>query len=196
MFNGLEWCPISIARFPYPDLSLDVTNDFWAWNFKRLTNDNILSKTAVHLNREVLLEYPLLGDWLGLFPARSIRNIKFNVQKDEVEPHIDFGNPNKDPLLYENNHSNEPCGYRVIISGSRTNGLYIVRNDTRVYADMPEDTDVYVLGQTCTNHGVSYEPGRRTMFLHFEIDPGPHQDLLKHSLDRYGDRAIWASIPS
>jgi hypothetical protein len=196
MFERLDWCPIDIDRFPYPDMSMDVSNDFWAWTFKRLTNDNLLSRTAVHLNKEILHEYPLLAEWMRLFPFRSIRNVKFNIQKEEVEPHIDFGNPRKDPELYENNRINEPCGYRVVISGARKNSFYVVHGDQKIYADMPDDTDVYVLGQTCTNHGVSYEPGRRTMFLHFEIDPIPHQLLLERSLEKYGDRAIWTSMPS
>ena len=191
MFDRLDWCPIDVDKFPYPDMVMEASNDFWAWNFKRLTNDNMLSRTSVHLNREITLEYPLLEDWLSLLPFKSLRNIKFNVQKGEVEPHIDFGNPRKDPLLYENNRLNEPCGYRVMINGSRNNGLYIVQGENRIFANMPDDTDVYVLGQTCTNHGVSAEPGRRTMFLHFEIADVPHRSLLERSLDRYGDRAIW-----
>jgi hypothetical protein len=62
--------------------------------------------------------------------------------------------------------------------------------DKRIDTVMPDGTDVYVLGQTSVMHGVDHEPGRRTMFLHFEIDPSHHAELIRKSLDRYGSYAV------
>ena len=186
--NKILWMPIDIPKFPLPDLDINPKDDWGAWSFFRLTdnedfNPYVISKLKSSVDEKLV-------EWFKEFPYTSIRNIKFNIQKEAVTPHIDFTNPSKDLALYTNNQNAEPCGYRILIRGSRNNKLYVVHENKKIYVTMPEDTDVYVLGHTSTIHGVDDEPGRATLFTHFEIDIEKHNSIIERSLFKYKDYAV------
>jgi hypothetical protein len=65
------------------------------------------------------------------------------------------------------------------------------KDGERIYCNMPEDTDVYVLRHTDGWHGTEEDDNRQTMFLHIEVDPVKHQELLKRSLDKYSKYAVY-----
>jgi hypothetical protein len=188
--NNILWLPIDIPKFPLPDLDLSTETSWAHWDFAKLTT----SQSSPYSHSEIKDDVDeTLKTWFGNFPYSSIRNIKFNIQKDLVSDHIDFTKPELDPQLHENNSMNEPCGYRILVRGTRKGNMYVVHNGVKIYTEMPDDTDVYVLGHTSTLHGVDYEPGRVTIFTHFEIDPILHKQLITRSLQKYGKYAIMAS---
>ena len=187
--NNILWLPIDIPKFPIPDLDMKPHTSWGHWDFAKLTTpqQNAYSHTEIKDDVDEQLK-----TWFRNFPYTNIRNIKFNIQKDIVSDHIDFTKPELDLELYNNNSLNEPCGYRILVRGSRQGSMYVIRNGEKIYTHMPEDTDVYVLGHTSTLHGVDYEPGRVTIFTHFEIDPIFHKQLVERSLKKYGQYAIYA----
>ena len=179
--------PVDIPKFPISDLSFKTEAKWKSWNFAKLTeNDN--TPYGVSTLKESL--DPRLIEWFTEFPYTTIRNIKFNIQENAVKPHIDFTDPNKDLNLFTNNIKSEPCGYRILLCGSRSGSLYVMHKGKKIYVTMPEDTDVYVLGHTNTLHGVDDEPGRVTIFTHFEIDIERHKQIIERSLSKYKDYAV------
>ena len=195
-YNNLLWCPIDVPKFPYSNFDIPTSSTRWAyWDFKKITTRSENPYDISEINSYIYEEYPNLIDWINLFPYKSIRNIKFNTQINTCEPHIDFNikklkDKNSKQLFY-NNNINEPSGYRALLSGSKTNKQYIMYNDEKIYTTIPEDTDTFVHNNTSLMHGVDDEPGRKLLYMHFEIDPNQHQKLLQISLEKYKDYAIY-----
>lgn len=184
------WLPIDIPKFPLDNFSLKTDRHYMFWNFKRLTVENESSYTESMIEETIIQEYPLLIDWLKFFSFSKICNIKFNVQQDIVHPHVDFTRPSYNKDLYYNNALNDPCGFRVLISGSRTDKLYIINKQGKKYINLPNETDVYVLGQTNCIHGVDNELGRKSLYLHGYIDKIKHDNLIKKSWNKYQNYAV------
>lgn len=177
--------PIDIPKFPIDNFSIPTDTEWYFWNFKKLTETNKNPYENSEFLDEIKIKFPELIEWVNLFPFEKIINVKFNIQKDTVKSHIDFTNPKLNLDLYNNNKINEPCGYRVLISGNRKGSLYIEKNGKKYYPILPKTTDVYVLGQTNCLHGVDDEHDRRTMYLQFYINKYEHEDLLIRSFKKY-----------
>ena len=192
-YNDIVWCPIDLPKFPDLNVDIDPISTWSVWQFFRITEKRNSPYEVSQITKEAQEKMPEIVNWIKLFPYKNIRNIKINYQTAEVLPHVDFGRPSADIELYENNLENEPCGYRVLIKGNRTNSLYIEQDNKKIYTTLPEDTDVYVLGHTNTIHGVDNESGRNTMFMHFEIDKEQHEKLLINSYEKYKKYAILKS---
>ena len=188
--NNLIWCPIDVPKLPrsFQEHGGNI------WHFWKKTNFTEKKQTPYdesEWTQHVLAKYPEFVEWFKCLPYATIRNVKFNIQVHPVSPHIDFTQPLLKPDLHNNNALNEPCGYRIIVTGKRTNALYVMDGDKKVYCNMPQETDVYVLGHTNTLHGVDDEPGRETIFVHIEVNPDQHQLLLSRSLAKYKQYAIY-----
>lgn len=187
--KNILWCPIDLPKCPViPKLQLTANWHFWEFAKLIVSYENPYAITD--FTEEVKSKYPELVEWFKLFPYTSIRNIKLNHQLESVKSHIDFTKPELEPELHKNNIENEPCGYRILLSGSRKNKLYVVHNNEKIYCEMPDDTDTYVLGHTCTLHGVDDDTNRWTLFTHFEINSTNHKTLLNKSLQKYSIYAI------
>lgn len=187
--KNILWCPIDLPKCPVvPELTPNI--NWYFWEFAKLTNNYENPYRITDFTEEVKSKYPELVEWFGLFPYRTIRNVKLNHQLEEVRPHVDFTKPELDPELHDNNVANEPCGYRILLKGSRKNKLYVINDGEKIYCDMPEDTDVYVMNSTTGLHGVDDDTDRWIMYTHFEIDPEKNKKLLEKSLTKYSDYAI------
>ena len=191
----LIWCPIDIPKFPYPDFDLPSSSTRWAyWDFKKIAKKD--SNYAIaEIESIIYEEYPDLIEWINLFPFKTIRNIKVNTQIEDCGTHIDFRykrcKTDADKELWNNNSINEPCGYRTLISGSKTNMQYAIHNGEKIYTTIPDDTDTFVLNSTTLLHGVDAEPGRKLIYMHFEIDTSANEKLIQSSLEKYSDYAIY-----
>jgi hypothetical protein len=190
--RNLLWLPIDYPKLPNIDSLLEIDNlseTFAFWKFRRLTigQDSAYAKTD--WDPDIAKNYPELVSWFAGLPFLSLRNVKLNFQRKAVAGHIDFTNPHLELNLWNNNHINEPCGYRILIQGSRTHCLWV--DDYTKLCDMPIETDLYVLNHTAGMHGVSNELGRWTIFCHAEIDSNKHNLLIQKSLIKYGQYAIW-----
>lgn len=187
--KNILWCPIDLPKCPViPQLATQT--QWYFWEFAKLTINHSNPYDVTDFTDEIKNEYPDLVEWFKLFPYTNIRNIKMNHQVAEVRKHIDFTKPDLDLNLYKNNADNEPCGYGVLLKGSRKNKLYVLHGNERIYCNMPEDTDVYVLNSTSGWHGVDHDDDRWLFYLHFEIDAQKHKELLEKSLQKYSDYAI------
>lgn len=190
ILDDILWILIDIPKFPIDNFILDTDTSWAYWNFIKLTESTRKYQPS-EIKFSVKEKYPRLIEWLNLFPFDQLSNVKFNIQStNNVNPHVDFHAPNEGKYLYNNNVMNEPCGYRVILSGERTNKLYIMTNRGKEFVTMPYETDVYVLGQTNCLHGVDSEIGRQTLYLHGYINSEKHSTMLKKSWNKYHQFAI------
>ena len=189
--NNLLWCPIDIPKFPIENFRVQSEFKWNFWNVAKLTDDQSSPYEKTTLSNNIREQYPEFVEWLKNFPYLTIRNIKFNIQVGTVASHIDFTRPDLEPQLHRNNSQNEPCGYRILLNGNRSNRLYIIRNGVKHYVTIPDSTDTYVLGHTNVLHGVDQDTDRITIFTHFEIDSVRHQQLLEKSIQKYGEYAVF-----
>jgi hypothetical protein len=188
-YDDILWMPVDFPKFPRPDFRWDSEFTWNDWHVVKLVED-VDDYGVTNFRQDMRERYPDIIEWIEQFPYKTIRGAKLNIQINDAEPHKDFIRPHVEPNLYQNNQENEPCGYRVLIAGNRTDSLYVEHEDKRWYPSMPEDTDVYLIGHTTTYHGVEQETDRRTMFLHFEIEPEEHKKLVDRSLLKYKDYII------
>lgn len=192
--SSLIWLPIDYPRLPDISnlLELDNLNEGFAfWRFRRLTKMQVNPYCISEWDDWIIDNCPSLINWFSNLPFSNIRNVKLNYQTQLVKGHIDFTNPINDELLWNNNNRNEPCGYRILIKGSRTNCLWVNTQLGNVQCSMPDTTDVYVLNHTTGMHGVDNDMNRWTIFCHAEIDTKRHEDLVNQSLLKYNAYAIW-----
>lgn len=188
--QSILWMPIDLPKFPIQDFSVAAENFWQFWNYKKLTAETENPYSYSVLSDQIKLSYPLLDNWIKLFPYINIINIKFNIQKNIVNPHRDFTNPLLNLDLFKNNRLYEPCGYRVLIKGCRNNKLYVIKDNKKIFVNLPNETDVYVLGQTNCIHGVEEDVDRTTLYFHFLIDESKHKELLQKSWAKYKNYAI------
>ena len=198
MITNLLWCPIALPKFPVDNFLREVeplvvsqikskkmAERRWAkcWNTAEISHEFLQTL------REKYVE---LDSWFNLLPCTSILKLKLNVQIGPVVAHVDI-EPTKwlEEEEFSKWISQEPTGYRVLISGQRTNTLFTVLNDKKIYPIIPEDTDTYVFHSSSFLHGVEDDPGRKLVYLNLEIDESKHQKLLEDSLNKYRDYAIF-----
>ena len=191
MTTNLLWCPIALPKFPVD-------------NFLREVEPLVVSQTkwsdawdAADISHEFLQtlreNYSELNFWFNLLPCKSILKLKLNVQIGPVVVHLDI-NHNKwleEIETFNKWVSLEPAGYRVLISGARTNTFFAMLDNKKIYPTMPEDTDTYVFHSSSLLHGVEDDPGRKLLYMNLEIDESKHQKLLEDSLNKYRDYAIF-----
>jgi hypothetical protein len=197
----LLWCPVDVPPVPNKEkLIKELTSNsesgsFYFWKYFKITDERPAGSgpyDVCKIKEDFKQKFPELVEWIELFPYKSIRNIKVNLQEKEVIPHCDFHKPDLEPALWENNTNNDPCGYRIILSGYIKNKLYLWENKEKIYCNMPEGTDTYVLNHASGEHGVEDDENRYTLFMHLEIDPEKHNLLMERSLTKYGEHAIYA----
>lgn len=202
-FSKLQFLPIDVPSIPRQvaqniiDSSgqgwKDHPTDEWeAWKFIKLTKRKRSHEDVSEFTDYAKTNLSQIVEWIEKnFPYKTIRNVKFNRQVAQSVEHLDYAFP-KDLDLYHNNQINEPCGYRTVITGSKSGCLYLVNNQgERIYPTLPDTTDTYVIGTTNTLHGVEEESERETLYMHFEIDSKEHQKLLERSLEKYREFAVW-----
>ena len=134
--------------------------------------------------------------WIKLLPYKEIINIKIHRQDKlgGVNLHVDFMYPQREIEHYHHILSNEPCGYRVIMEGNSTNTTYALDPmGNKVYLNMPSNlkTNTYIQNFTSCVHGVEEEIYRDVLFFHFMIDSKKHEKLVKKSLKKYREYAVF-----
>jgi hypothetical protein len=174
-------------------LNPSLLNEGFAWwKFLRLTEKRDHAYMVSKWKPELVELCPPLFSWFENLPYISVRNVKLNYQTRPVASHVDFTNPSADTDLWDNNHKNEPCGYRVVISGSRRGSLMVERSTGAVVScSLPDSTNTYVIDSTSGKHLVTNDSDRWTLYCHGEIDTVRHAAIIRRSLSIYSHAAIW-----
>lgn len=186
MFEQINFIPIDV-----PHLSIDIdtihfNSSYNWWKFTKLiksenkyaigewieSNDSVYKKI-----KQYIITY---------IPIDHFVNVKINYQLSAVDNHIDFVNPELNPQLYKYNKDTEPCGYRILLSGSR----HALRINNK-QSSLPKDTNVYCIRQTETLHSVDDDNNRVSIFIQGWVNKDRHYTLLENSYKKYKDQIIW-----
>ena len=181
--------PVDIPPIPKFDILESEAKEFAFWTYQSLTKP---SYDIPYSTSEILVTDERFTKWITHFPYEAVINLKVINNVSKVEPHVDFTKPNDNLRLYHNNLINEPCGYRVIIKGKKQGVLYVINDKgEKVYPEIPEDTDTFLINHTYGIHGAEFEEGRSLLFCHFQIDQKAHRALLVRSLEKYKEYVIY-----
>ena len=192
-FKDILYMPVDLPKFDMcNELVADFNKEFTphsaqAFESQRLLEPNKnygISKPRADLteSQAAMLEY--INEHL---PFTDLVNIKIHHMRRQGSIHIDFVEPKNNKELYKHNKKNEPCGYRMVIQGSRQGDLAIITNDHVIKQPiLPEDTDWYTIRHTETAHAnTKYVDDRYILFCHGWIDPQKNEELLNKSLSKY-----------
>ena len=210
-----RFLPLDLPLFEYKQSVLDAFDgniEFGFWKEEELTyrdRSNPFGDPS-EFTAAALQKYPTLIDYITTqWPFEYFVYVKLIRANRDVYPHVD-GNfiDNKGPIgnyntitqeYYDHQLSTEPCGYRMIVNGSRSS-LYLC--DTydptykqknwagldKQYCVIPEDTDCFVLQTNNSPHGVDYiadDNNRLLLFAIGKLDVDRHRALIEKSEARY-----------
>ena len=214
MFN-LRFLPLDLPVFDSKQSVIDSFSGdiaFGYWHEEELTerDKSLPFNGPMRFTESAKLKYPQLLEYMTTYwPFEYYVYVKLIRAKRDVEPHVDgnfvdhkgpAGNYNTITQEYlDHQLSTEPCGYRMLINGSR-DSLYLCdtydssykRHDwdnlEKRYCQIPNDTDCFLLRTNDSPHGVDRQAGDDNRLLLFAIgrlDIDQHNKLVEKSLARY-----------
>jgi hypothetical protein len=145
-----------------------------------------------------------LAEWFETLPFTNLQGLTLTTQTDHIRDHMDIFGHNNSASYYEHHRDMEPCYYRMILCHSddeisRKRSFYVTQEygGAKRYVNLPDDTSLIALSSSCCYHGATHNPGhyKTTAVLYGDLDRGAHLELLKRSLDRYGDYALRLDRP-
>lgn len=208
----LMFVPADLPRMPQLDTSMLGTSIYGPynsdgsvpWEMTKLVA-NFKDKQLLYDVREFIPEFRRKNldfiEWMKHLPSLGIINAKLHKQfrSDGVSWHVDLIEPMTNIEHYYHLQRNEPCGYRIIAEGAPSNKTYIMDpHGKRAYCNMPEnmETNTYIMNYTTGIHGIDEDIGRTILTLQFEIDSEKHEKIVRKSLYKYREYAVFFDIDS
>ena len=198
----LMFVPADLPLMPDIDFSMLASQDYGGWEMFKLTKSAKKDKDKYKVQEffeDFEYKNPNFLEWIKLLPHKGMINVKIHRQ-DKINGaplHVDLMYPQRDILHYHHLQVNEPCGYRVIMDGNPNDTTYALNpKGDKVYLNMPKNskTNTYIQNFTTCIHGVEEEIHRDILFFHFMIDPKRHEELIRKSLKRYREYAIFFNM--
>jgi vancomycin resistance protein YoaR len=174
--------------------NLNAIRKFHVWNFQALIDTSIGPWNKNYITKKSKEMFPTLCKAIELLPYDYICNAKINFQNNDrpMAPHLDVRRESAGEELWNNITENEPCGYRIVISGL-SNTLKIHLKDKIVTANMPKiKTSIYAISQSEAVHHVEYDINRIICYTHGYINKEKHEKLIQKSLNKYNEYAVWS----
>lgn len=192
--NNLLFLPVDIdvPKLDFPEL-VDIQSDIIGssfWDYEQLLdtsiNDNFPWKKNLNQTRQ---HYRNLIEQL---PFESLDNVRVSIQTKTVKPHVDISEETKKRLGSNYNHyiANEPCGYRILISGNQSS-LKLIVSGKIVSTYLPSVPGLYLINSTTCRHFVDKDIGRKTIYIRGLVKQDEHQDLIERSLQKFKEYAIY-----
>jgi hypothetical protein len=174
---------------------LPIDIDLTELNFQQLDNTSKAGKwngywDASFINEETVKQTNL-DRVLNQLPFTRLTRLLHKVQTVAVSAHLDCST---DMIYEEGEHdyikSIEPSGYRLVLSGS-TKALWVYDNKEWHNVTLPSVPCCYVLNASAGIHKLEADVGRETIFTRGYVDLEKHQEILKRSLEKYRDYAVY-----
>jgi hypothetical protein len=196
--KNLFWLPLDLPKFEYSnEIIADFKGKFIPANAsaflaQKLTEDGPPYATSKWRN-DLTESQSKLKEYIDMhLPFDALVNIKVHHPHRKGTLHVDFAVPRDNLELFKNNKENEPCGYRLVLSGERSGDLTIKNSSGDQYPKLPNDTDWYAIGSTNVLHSITHScPDRYIIFCHGWINREKHDLIISKSLEKYKDYAIW-----
>tara|TARA_B110000037_G_C17037361_1_gene472188 strand:- start:293 stop:910 length:618 start_codon:yes stop_codon:yes gene_type:complete len=201
-FKDILWMPVDIPKF---DRCSELVDDFTIDFDQRNVDYDVRGQLFLHKKTNYEISTPkddLTSSQLAVIeyckkylPFTDYINIKIHhIQSTGMVMHIDFGDQTKNPELYKHTQEHEPCGFRMVIQGTKSGDMAINNNDELIVPDMPEDTDWYLISHTGTLHGtpsnVDNIKDRYVLFVQGWVDKEKHNELISKSIVKYKDLIV------
>ena len=193
--HTILYMPVDIPKFHMKqELIADFHKEFTPHTAQAFESQRLLKTTknyATSEPRDDLTEsQTAVIDYVNKYlPFSDLINVKLHHMRRQGSIHIDMVEPEANPELYQHNKENEPCGYRMVIQGSRHGDLAVITDDQVIKMPvLPEDTDWYNISHTGTPHGnTRYVDDRYILFCHGRMDIEKQKALVKQSYNKYKD---------
>lgn len=197
-YTDILWMPLDLPKFNRCDELIEdfdiqfVHHTATAFEVQRLLEANPnygISKPRTDLTSSQFAMLDYCNEYL---PFSDLVNIKIHHMHMQGGMHIDFNEPKNNMELYKHNKENEPCGYRMVIGGTKQGDLAVINNEQEIIPSLPDDTDWYVISHTGTVHGnTRYVDDRYILFCHGWMDKEKNEELLSRSLIKYNNSVIY-----
>jgi hypothetical protein len=193
--NRLLFCPIDID-IPFR-LDFEIRNEvnnpegasFWK-------SDHLLDKISYNDQpaswKELSGDKQIYKKIINSLPFIDLHHVRLSVQDRPVLAHVDVAKENYSDNDYQKYLELEPCGYRLVISGSK-DSLYVI-NGKPIQTILPKIPCLYVINSTTCQHFVSGDIGRKVLYVRGLLDKNKHHSLLNRSLEKYNEYAIWKEV--
>lgn len=174
---------------------LPIDIDLSELNFQQTKNSNRAGKwngswDATFISEETIKQTNF-DQILNKLPFTRLTRLLHKVQTVAVPAHLDCATDmNYDEGEYDYIKSIEPSGYRIVLSGS-PDALWVFDNKEWHNVTLPSVPCCYVLNATEGRHRLDTDLGRETIFTRGYVDLEKHQEILKRSLEKYKDYAVY-----
>ena len=185
----LVFCPIDLDVSSITQLPAIRNPDSHEWN-KYWDNEILLDEPNTW--RENLHEdTESVKKLIMQLPYSELHYVRISIQKGPVLEHKDIRRNHVNPRDWYYTQKYEPCGYRIIITGS-TDVLEGQVDGEWQKLFLPTVPCCYVSDTSNLRHRVLDDPNRGIIYVRGIVDPEKHEQLLKKSLERYGDYAVYS----
>lgn len=151
-----------------------------------------------------LRRFPEFAAWVGKFPFRRLQWVEVVTQTGDVPEHLDLSGGHTSVSAYESWRNLEPRFYRVVIRYSPGDdgadpGFYVSKeiSGERRHLRLPPETRVFALGSSTCYHGADWRPrfSGAIVAVCGTLDEERHLELLRRSLERFGEHAVKLDPP-
>ena len=184
----LVFCPIDldISITSLPEIRQHQSHEYNKfWDNEILLDDSGQWRSDLHSDMDPVKEL------VAKLPYTSLNYVRVSRQTGPVIAHKDIWPKQVSPEMYEHFVATEPCGYRIVLQGS-TDVLEAHVDGKWCTTYLPTVPCCYVADTTAIHHRVQEDPNRIIIYVRGFVDVESHKKLIKRSLDRYSDYAVYS----
>ncbi len=128
-------------------------------------------------------KFPGLVDLILSLPFKQIAGAAFLYQTGSYRPHYDSP---------DHNFPMEPRRYNILLTSPERNTFYMGDNDKKYYPVVDPKYPCFAFNNTDITHGTEQPTGLKiVMGIMGIIDDEKHEALIKRSVEKFPDKAIW-----
>lgn len=184
----LVFCPIDldISITSLPEIRQHQSHEYNKfWDNEILLDDSGQWRSDLHSDMDPVKEL------VAKLPYTSLNYVRVSRQTGPVIAHKDIWPKQVSAEMYEHFVATEPCGYRIVLQGS-TDVLEAHIDGKWCTTYLPSVPCCYVADTTAIHHRVQEDPNRIIIYVRGFVDIEAHKKLIKRSLDRYSDYAVYS----
>lgn len=185
----LVFCPIdldvsSITHFP------EIRNN-QNHSFNKYWDNEILLDEPNKWRENLHEDCNQIKELVLQLPFKELHYVRFSRQIGPVLAHKDIIREHLSEQDWKDTKNNEPCGYRIVLTGEPDTLEGFINREWKPLF-LPSVPCCYVGDTTGLTHRVQDDPERCLIYVRGIVDEEKHQQLLKKSLERYGDYAVYS----
>lgn len=185
---------ITLPELAFPELVNPDSNipGVSFWTYEQLLD--LKSKEAFPWKTDLDSTRITYKNIISQLPFDSLENVRLSIQSKKVKPHVDVNDDIKInyPESYNHYLKNEPCGYRIVISGNKS-AIKLIVNSKIVTAELPYVPCIYLLNSTKCYHYIDGDIGRKTIYIRGKVNTLEHKNIIEKSLEKFKDYAVFSN---